>query len=60
MTEQEIRAELQAILREAQDRAELIGALIALVGGMHYEPRPRGRRAAFCSMWREWQRRLAR
>ena len=60
MTEQEIRAELAAILKEAQSREELIGALIALVGSVHDEPRHRVGRAVFGSMWREWQRRLAR
>ncbi len=31
MTEAEIRAELQAILKEAQDRAELLGAVLELL-----------------------------
>ena len=59
MTEQEIRDELHAILREAQSREELIGALAVLVGGALYERRPRPYRGLW-SCWREWQRRLAR
>ena len=31
VTEQEIRAELAAILKEAESRAELIGAILALL-----------------------------
>ncbi len=43
MTEQEIRRELEAILKEAQDRAELIGSILALLDAEKTQETAQGR-----------------